>query len=202
MMTSADKGFLARWSRRKRAAAAKSRDLAASEKAADAAVMPAPSPVDSSTLPPLESIGIGDDIRPFLAAGVPADLMRAALRRAWSTDPVIRNFIGLSENSWDFTAADGVPGFASLTAEDIRRLLSQMAEEPKESPAAPRTVADEIPGSPLRSAPGGDAEKSQPSPDLRSASTNAENAAALQHDEAEDAPPQPFRRRHGSALPE
>jgi hypothetical protein len=39
-----------------------------------------------------------------LSAGVPADLTRVALRRAWSVDATIRDFIGLSENSWDFNA--------------------------------------------------------------------------------------------------
>lgn len=29
-------------------------------------------------------------------------------------DPVIRDFIGLSENSWDFTDPDSIPGFGSL----------------------------------------------------------------------------------------
>src|SRR5215467_4614783 len=65
--------------------------------------------LDPANLPPIESIGSGSDIRPFLAAGVPADLTRAALRRASSTDPAIRDFIGLSENSWDFDESDGVP---------------------------------------------------------------------------------------------
>jgi hypothetical protein len=27
----------------------------------------------------------------------------AALRRAWVSDPVIRDFIGIAENQWDFT---------------------------------------------------------------------------------------------------
>ena len=73
------------------------------------------SPFDAAKLPPIESIGAGSDIRPFLAFSVPTDLTRAALRRAWSTDPTIRDFIGLSENSWDFDAQDGVPGFGPLT---------------------------------------------------------------------------------------
>jgi hypothetical protein len=81
---------------------------------------------------PIGSISAGSDIRPFLSAIVPADLTRAALRRAWSVDPTIRNFIGLSENSWDFNAAGGVPGFGALTAEDSRRLLARVMEE-KES---------------------------------------------------------------------
>jgi hypothetical protein len=45
--------------------------------------------LDLANLPPIQSIGGGSDIRPFLAPGVPADLTRAALRRAWSTDPAI-----------------------------------------------------------------------------------------------------------------
>ena len=65
--------------------------------------------LDLANLPPVESIGSGSDIRPFLAPGVPADVTRAALRRAWSTDPAIRDFVGLSEDSWDVNEPDGVP---------------------------------------------------------------------------------------------
>jgi hypothetical protein len=71
----------------------------------------------AASLPPIESIGPGTDIRPFLAPGVPADLTRAALRRAWSSDPAICDFMGLSENSWDFNAQDGVAGVGSPTAD-------------------------------------------------------------------------------------
>jgi hypothetical protein len=63
--------------------------------------LPASNPVATS-LPAIDSIGAGSDIRRFLDPGVPSDLARAALRRAWVADPVIRDFIGLSENSWDF----------------------------------------------------------------------------------------------------
>jgi hypothetical protein len=64
---------------------------------------------DPQSLPPIETIGAGSDIRPFLATGVRANLTRAALRRAWSADPAIRDFIGLSESSWDFNALGGYP---------------------------------------------------------------------------------------------
>jgi len=97
-------------------------------------------------LPPIESISAGSDIRPFLSTGVPADLTRAALRRAWSTDPMIRDFIGLSDNSWDFNAASGVPGFGSLTAEDARRLLARVMEEGESlhaAAAAPEHLSDD-----------------------------------------------------------
>jgi Protein of unknown function (DUF3306) len=95
------------------------------------------SPFTKASLPPIGSISAGSDIRPFLSTGVPADLTRAALRRAWSVDPTIRDFIGLSENSWDFDATGGVPGFGPLAAEAARRLLARMEE--KESLHAARS---------------------------------------------------------------
>src|SRR5438067_904832 len=134
---SADEGFLARWSRRKRDASANQREPATSETAESGAVS-APSQaaegtqplVDLASLPPIDSIDAGSDIRAFLAPGVPADLTRAALRRTWSADRTIRDFIGLSENSWNFNAPGGVPGFGALTAEDIRWLLARLTGEP------------------------------------------------------------------------
>ena len=126
-----DESFVARWSRRKHDAAPQTRHQPKSEEAGggaapevSAASPPGETrpPPDPASLPPIESIGAEADIRAFLAAGVPADLARAALRRAWSADPVIRDFIGLSENSWDFNAPDGIFGFGSLAPEDIQRL--------------------------------------------------------------------------------
>ena len=99
---------------------------------------------DAANLPPIESIGAGSDIRPFLASGVPADLTRAALRRAWSTDLAIRDFIGLSENSWDFNARDSIPGFGPLTTDGSRRLLARMTGE-AESLDPERLAAERLP---------------------------------------------------------
>jgi uncharacterized protein DUF3306 len=142
-----DESFLARWSRRKRGAAPATRaqPKAEHEGGGTAPEVPAassppretPLPVDPASLPPIESIGAGSDIRAFLAAGVPADLTRAALRHAWAADPAIREFIGLSENSWDFNAPGGVPGFGSVKAEDVRRLLARVMGEPETADNAP-----------------------------------------------------------------
>jgi len=102
-MTSQDEsseGFLQRWSRKKIDAEQKKPDApepdeaAAPEPAGPAvpaggAVPPAVatnSEFDLSSLPSLESITAGTDIRAFLNPGVPAELTRAALRRAWTTD--------------------------------------------------------------------------------------------------------------------
>ena len=66
-------------------------------------------------------------MRDFLRAGVPADLTRAALRRAWSADPAIRDFIGLAENAWDFTDPNAMPGFGPLEAtDDVRQMVEQI----------------------------------------------------------------------------
>src|SRR5262249_41916990 len=125
-------GFLARWSRRKHTAACERGPVASPSKHADAqpqAGMASAAPqrepvVDLAELPASEATEADSDIRAFLAPGVPATLVRAALRQAWSADAAIRDFIGLSENAWDFTAPDGVLGFGSLAAEDAQRLLA------------------------------------------------------------------------------
>jgi uncharacterized protein DUF3306 len=133
-----EEDFLARWSRRKR-------DVAAAEKAAPpvADVKPVeenadePTEVDAearakieATLPPLESITELSDVTAFLKAGVPADLTRAALRRVWTVDPSIRDFIGLAENSWDFTDPAAMPGFGPLeNTEQVRRMIAQVVDE-------------------------------------------------------------------------
>jgi len=83
---------------------------------------------DTASLPPSGSIGAASDIRPFLEPGVPEDLARVALRRAWAADPAIRDFIGLSENSWDFNAPDAVPGSGSAVTQGTGRLPAEKAE--------------------------------------------------------------------------
>ena len=81
---------------------------------------------DPATLPPIESITAGSDIRAFLQSGVPAELTKAALRRLWTTDPAIRDFIGIAENQWDFTDPTAMPGFGPLEAtDDVRELVAQ-----------------------------------------------------------------------------
>jgi TorA maturation chaperone TorD len=87
------------------------------------ATPPTDSPVaatfDLASLPPLQSITAGTDIRSFLESNVPAELTQAALRRAWITDPAIRDFIGIAENQWDFNDPTAMPGFGPLRAGDI-----------------------------------------------------------------------------------
>src|SRR5258708_36979665 len=83
---------------------------------------PASPAFDPASLPPLHSITAGTDIRPFLGSNVPLDLTKAALRRAWVTDPAIRDFIGIAENQWDFNDPTAIPGFGPLGATDVAGL--------------------------------------------------------------------------------
>lgn len=189
--------FLSRWSRRKReaerAAAPDKRRAPAAAEQPDARAAQPSEPEESKTqslapqsaaeepefdlskLPSLESITANTDIRVFLQPGVPASLSRAALRRAWSADPAIRDFIGLSENSWDFTAPDSVRGFGPLLpTDDVKRMVAEIfgsgdrtaedvaAEnltEPPQEPSPEIAAAEEIPPA-THSSGSGDADHS------------------------------------------
>jgi uncharacterized protein DUF3306 len=72
---------------------------------------------DAATLPPIESIDAQTDITVFLQSGVPAELRLAALRRAWTVDPAIRDLKGPQENDWNFNDPNGIPGFGELGPE-------------------------------------------------------------------------------------
>jgi len=138
---------LARWSRRKSDARADERDVCPAPHDNDAAAglgSAAPGdtpPVDLASLPALDSITSETSLRAFLDKGVPAELTAAALRRGWSADPAIRDFVGLSENSWDFNAPGGISGFGPLAPENIRKLLAQMIEGTEEVHARPDSGA-------------------------------------------------------------
>jgi hypothetical protein len=126
-----EEDFLARWSRRKREVATSEQAEAKPAAAKDPAPAKATEPeFDVSTLPPIDSITAVSDITAFLRAGVPADLTRAALRRVWTADPAIRDFVGLAENAWDFTDPDAMPGFGPLeSSEEVRRMIADVVRQ-------------------------------------------------------------------------
>jgi TorA maturation chaperone TorD len=97
-------------------------DLNKATAAAPATDSPTSPAFDLASLPPLHSITAGTDIRSFLASNVPLDLTKAALRRAWVTDPAIRDFIGIAESQWDFNDPTAMPGFGPLGANDVAGL--------------------------------------------------------------------------------
>jgi hypothetical protein len=172
-------------------------------------------PFDLASLPSIESIAADTDIAGFLRSGVPAELTRAALRRAWASDPAIRDFIGIAENQWDFNGPDAIPGFGPMRATDnAPAMLTQVLGELENvgvqlsgMPAPVEAIGSSATGperldvdqgahrAPVDPIPA-DSGIGRPSNETREAGGTAEDARAANEYEA-------FRnhRRHGSALP-
>ena len=214
--------FLARWSRRKAEQPAE-RAREANEKtdlqkqtggvAAEAKTeddQKEGEEVDLSKLPPIESIGPETDIRAFLQKGIPPELTRAALRRVWTADPAIRNFIGIAENQYDFATGSDIPGFGPLTpADDVARMVRQIMGE-----GAPRPLSPPEPERPPETAaPAPENETSAASPEVTEEDDSPlpqqvaalepvppENDAVQQNGVGEE-PESPAPHSHGGALP-
>jgi len=218
--------FLSRWSRRKREATVApekdagpqpekdnetARSSARDEPANPGNSIPAPaappaSEFDVSKLPPVESIGAETDISVFMQKGVPSALRYAALRRAWSADPAIRDFVGLNENFWDAAGPDGVPGFGDLDPGfDVKRMVAELFGEPKRESAKPDVADSSISSASdtQKSADGGrhDGAPILPEKSPAAAESPSGNAAA-QKNHPRARPEKKIARRHGGAMPE
>jgi hypothetical protein len=247
---SSDESFLERWARRKRAAANNDHPSEATSAPDDpppaGAVAdiaepetntsdPAPAvecrplpDFDVTKLPSLESITAETDIRSFLLPGVPAALSRAALRRAWSADPAIRDFVGLADYDWDFTKEGAIPGFGPLEmTEDLRRRVTEMVGRglaPEQAaPSEPDSAGDqtaavtgeisgdaEVPVGPMPGSNQPDAEMGKGESALdHSPSRSCEEIAATERvhtapqrpTEVSPERPEVVPQRHGRALP-
>ena len=194
-MSEEGEGFLSRWSRRKRAVV----EGRAPEEPAPPAPLeakpeaPPAEPEDDfdlSSLPPIDSLTIESDFKAFLHRKVPLELRSAALRRAWSLDPAIRDFIGPADYAWDFNAPDGVPGFALELGGDAMKLLSHALglDAPAPKPAA-EAQEEAV------------AVAEAPAPEVLPEPPSLAIAEAAPEAEAPPEPPPERPRRHGSALP-
>jgi uncharacterized protein DUF3306 len=218
-----DDEFLARWSRRKREARA-GNDAPAPARPAEPQSPAAPLPmaadsvraeVDLSNLPPIESITAVTDVTAFLRQGIPPELSRAALRRAWASDPSIRDFVGLAENAWDFNDPHAMPGFGPLdfSDEQLGALVDRIVGSVRSAADSPTTATPERKDSsqsahsdhepPLELlaseavADLGPAEEiSSDEPPSAPAAVQPEAAQSVESDQTS-----PRRRAHGSALP-
>ena len=132
-----DPSFLARWSRRKRGVP---------EVVAD----PEPSAVSEeqeiANPPPAETIPL-EEIGDWLKKRLPDGWREAALRRVWSADAAIRDYIGPADYQWDFTVQDGVPGWGPLTDVDqvaklLDRVINGTTDLPPPPAPDPEPVAD------------------------------------------------------------
>jgi hypothetical protein len=216
--------FLSRWSRRKsgqqretegdeqrKVVPAPAVDAPAPEEAVKSAQRKSPpgaepAAFDPASLPTIESIAADTDISPFLQPGVPADLRNAALRRAWSVDPAIRNFKGLQENDWDFNDPNGIPGFGPLSPDlDVGKMASALfgsrakeSSTPTADPPDGEALADNSAGDELR-APAADA--ARPGTDSsQDEFVQREKNIATRDENSEPAAKR--TRRRGGALPQ
>jgi hypothetical protein len=217
-----DEEFLARWSRRK--LEARSGNPASEPAEPMEAHDPTPSPgtaedppnqdVDLSSLPPIESIDAATDITAFLRKGIPQELSRAALRRAWTADPAIRDFVGLAENAWDFNDPNAMPGFGPLNCSE-----ADLGEFVDRIVGGVRRAAERLPNPLTEKDEGRQADsEGHPAPKSYSAEAIADvrstNEATVEGSPQALAAPQPEaaqgadrdqtlvgRRTHGGALP-
>ena len=223
-------GFLARWSRRKRAVQAGEAAAEAAPAAPAAETVPAPAAgtsavapgqaapsiaagepeFDFSSLPKIEDLTADSDLTPFFAKGVPAALRQAALSRIWSLDPAIRDFVGPADYAWDFNAPDGVPGFGFDLPEEAKALAKRLLGVDREGQAqAERPVALAEPqpaaGAAAELPPAASAAPEADAPPAFLPPGVAAPALSSPAPDADAAPElaalPPPRRRHGSALP-
>jgi hypothetical protein len=209
----APESFVSRWLRRKHQAASERGSAAKTKDTPPGSVVSSDlghsrygegvdGPCELPHLPPIESIVANTDIRAFLQSRVPAELTRAALRQAWASDPVIRDFIGIAENQWDFNDPVSIPGFGALReADNVPTLLQhaigcleKITETLPEMPAVVEQVRmDAI----------GDATAGLDLPDIRSDPDGgrAERTATTVDHAVEEIDCSPGGRSHGGALP-
>ena len=207
--------FLSRWSRRKRQAGEDKEKNETGETVAapapenqqgiPAAPGAAPSPeFNVESLPPIETISAETDITAFMRTGVPETLKHAALRRAWASDPVIRDFVGLNENFWDAAGPDGIPGFGDLDPNlDVRRMVSELFGETPRQDTQPVLEADRVADSsalPTDNLPEAADPPQATLPPAEELPQRNENAAA-QIEPSESEPEKKISRRHGGAMP-
>lgn len=230
--------FLSRWSRLKRRGAAaehepaqEPRDASAPSvdpppeaiarrgsqtEAAETEASVAPTEEEIAALPSLDSLSEGSDLGPFLRAGVPSALRNAALRRMWSLDPSIRDFVSEArEYAYDWNSPGGVPGLGPLLpSDDVKAMVRRIFEGPDRTPDSDAEAAREVaeadrqasdpdrPEAALRPAL---AEASPPEglPDALPAAMRApgEECVLASGSTASEAIARPRMRRHGGALP-
>lgn len=175
-MSADDEGFLRRWARRKRAAVVSGTPVSPAPPAAH-------EPVEEP--PPLDTLPL-EEVTAWLRRNVPEAWRVAALRRVWSGDPAIRDFIGPADYAWDWNTPGAAPGWGALDAgTDLKRLLARAIGEPEDTPPAP-----EDPPAPSAEAAVPMAEAAMPAEDV-----------PVPPEPPKPAPAGPVRRRGGRAAP-
>lgn len=229
-MSAGDDNVFTRWSRRKQAARFRESpapdkvhplDAGAAETVAEPAQQqPAAKELDAAEpLPRLEDLTAESDLSAFLRNGVPKALKSAALRKMWSLDPAIRDYVGPSEYAWDFNRPGSMAGFGALDAKKaVIDFLSTagrgLQADETEATAAPNALEAQPPQRPTLS-PEREPEvspddsqdaSSQPAPSAVNPRSGLfdqvePDAEPRQASGPPESPEVPARPRHGGAMP-
>lgn len=180
-----DSPFLARWSRRKLSVPAEIPAAPVDAEPDTRAVVPEADLAPPPELPALDTITAGTDITGFLAKGVTQAVRNAALRRMWSLDPAIRDYVGDARDyAYDWNVPGGVPGFGAIDpGYDVQGTLARMFSDPKPEGAdeSGGASADTAP-SPLNVAP-----EPETTPQTAEAVTGSGERGGLPKEDAEHA---------------
>ncbi|KRE18092.1 hypothetical protein ASE63_02600 [Bosea sp. Root381] len=154
-----DEGFLGRWSRRKRELTEPeaTRAPAAVEIPVPAeAGLPATEPAQAEPEPEIEppSLDLIDkdfELAPWLKRNVPESWKLAALRRAWESDPAIRDYVNPARDyALEWNTPGGAPGYGPLTESDdvdamLRAIFGEAPEPEKPAEEAADAAGDAMP---------------------------------------------------------
>ncbi|NDV85339.1 DUF3306 domain-containing protein [Aurantimonas aggregata] len=148
--------FFARWSRRKlEEASPKTGEAAVPPPEAEDSTAPvaaeADAPVEPITeeelaaLPEPDAVTDWSEIAGFLRQGVPLALRNRAMRRIWSLDPSIRDYVGDARDyAWDWNVPGGMPVSGPLSATtDVGKMVRGLYEPAPETPMRePEAIAE------------------------------------------------------------
>jgi hypothetical protein len=184
----ADEPFLSRWSRRKKDEREHARTPADEvDEAAEAGEQPAE--ISPEDLPDIDTLDKDSDFTVFMREGVPDEIRNLALRKLWTSDPVLANVDGLNDYDGDYATllekgAAAMRRFAATGNQTGRPAAVIAAEENDAGPAeaAPDQVAAAQQGD------GDEADGDAGEPDA--SATDGEKA-----DDSIDSPDQPQTRR-------
>ncbi|AOO80850.1 DUF3306 domain-containing protein [Bosea vaviloviae] len=132
-----DEGFLTRWSRRKRAVAEQSEVLPPSPVGdalpAEGEPQAAASEPEMVEPPSLDLIDKDFDVAHWLKQNVPESWKLAAMRRAWESDPTIRDFENPARDyALDWNTPGGAPGYGPLTeSDDVEAMVRGIFGDPE-----------------------------------------------------------------------
>lgn len=93
-------------------------------------------------LPDPDTLTQGDDFKKFLLKTVPERLRRRALRRLWTSNPVLANLDGLNDYDEDFTDVGLAEGGVRTAYQVGRGFLDRLEERASGEPAAETVDAE------------------------------------------------------------